>query len=89
MTLEGMQTQHEAELTRVLAGLAGKGQQSDWALVRALVHKAIHLVADRKAGEFCAVATLLADMINHAHQLLHPGDPAAETHRREAHGPGN
>jgi hypothetical protein len=85
MTLEEMQTQHEAELTRALAALAGRGQQSDWALVRALVHKAMHLVADRKAGEFCAVATLLAEMINHAHQLLHPGDPGAEAHHREVH----
>jgi hypothetical protein len=85
MTLDEMQRQHEQELTPTLAGLAGKGKDSDWALARALVHKAVHLVAERKAGEFCAVATLLAEMISHAHQLLHPGGPADEAHRTDVH----
>jgi len=52
MTIEELQKQHEAELTAAVTGLAGKGRDSDFALARALVHKAIHLVADRKAGEF-------------------------------------
>ena len=68
-----------------MTGLAGKGRDSDFALARALVHKAIHLVADRKAGEFCAVATFLAEMIGHAHGLLHPGDRAAATHSAFTH----
>jgi hypothetical protein len=85
MTIEELQKQHEAELTGVVAGLAGKGKDSDFALARALVHKAIHLVADRKAGEFCAVATFLAEMIGHAHGLLHPGDRAADAHSAFTH----
>ena len=85
MTIEELQKQHEAELTAAVAGLAGKGRDSDFALARALVHKAIHLVADRKAGEFCAVATFLAEMIGHAHGLLHPGDRAADTHSAFTH----
>jgi hypothetical protein len=80
-TIEELQNQHEAALEAALAGLKGKGSDSDWALARALVHKAVHLVAERKAAEFCAIATLLADMIGHAHGLLHPGDRAAPSHR--------
>jgi hypothetical protein len=82
-TIEELQKQHEAALDPVLAGLRGKNTDSDWALARALVHKAVHLVAERKAAEFCAVATLLADMIGHAHGLLHPGDRAAASHRSD------
>ena len=85
MTIEELQKQHEAELTAAVAGLSGKGRDSDFALARALVHKAIHLVADRKAGEFCAVATFLAEMIGHAHGLMHPGDRAADTHSAFTH----
>jgi hypothetical protein len=85
MTIEELQKQHEAELTAAVTGLAGKGRDSDFALARALVHKAIHLVADRKAGEFCAVATFLAEMIGHAHGLLHPGDRSAATHSAFTH----
>ena len=85
MTIEELQKQHEAELTAAVTGLAGKGRDSDFALARALVHKAIHLVADRKAGEFCAVATFLAEMIGHAHQLLHGGDKGAAAHRDAVH----
>jgi hypothetical protein len=80
MTIDELQKGHEAELTPAVAALAGKGKDSDFALARALVHKAIHLVADHKAGEFCAVATFLAEMIGHAHGLLHPGDRSAPDH---------
>jgi hypothetical protein len=85
MTIEELQKGHEAELTGAIAALAGKGRDSDFALARALVHKAIHLVADRKAGEFCAVATFLAEMIGHAHGLLHPGDRSAPDHSAFKH----
>ena len=80
MTIEELQKGHEAELTAAIDNRAGKGKDSDFALARALVHKAIHLVADRKAGEFCAVATFLAEMIGHAHGLLHPADRSAPDH---------
>jgi len=85
MTIEELQKGHEAALTGVVDGLAGKGRESDFALARALVHKAIHLVADRKAGEFCAVATFLAEMIGHAHGLLHPADRSAPDHSAFKH----
>jgi hypothetical protein len=85
MNLDELQKRHESELTPAVNALAGKGKESDLALARALVHKAIHLVAERKAAEFCAVATFLAEMIGHAHGLLHPGDAAAPSHSAVRH----
>lgn len=84
-TVEEMQKQHEARVTALLGELAGRGKDSDWALVRALVHRAVHLAAERKAGEFCAVATFLAEQIGHAHQLLHGGDKATAAHDDVVH----
>jgi hypothetical protein len=80
MSLDDLQKQHESALTSAVASLTGKGKESDFALARALIHKAIHLVADQKAGEFCAVATFLAEMVGHAHGLMHPGDKSAPDH---------
>ncbi len=74
------QKAHEAALNSLLAERAGKGRDEDWALVRALCHRAVHLCAERKAGEFCALATLMAEMIGHAHGIMHPGSPDAATH---------
>jgi hypothetical protein len=85
MTPEELQKRHEDELTSTIRGLAGRSRDSDWALARALVHKAVHLVADRQAGEFCAVATLLAEMIGHAHSVMHPSDTAAPAHGAISH----
>lgn len=84
-TIEQLEKAHEAALQQLLAQRAGKGRDEDWALVRALCHRAVHLCAERKAGEFCAVATLLADMIGHAHGLLHPADTGAPAHRGFEH----
>jgi hypothetical protein len=80
MSPDDLQKQHESALEPAVAALTGKGKDSDFALARALIHKAIHLVADRKAGEFCAVATFLAEMVGHAHGLLHPQDKSAPDH---------
>jgi hypothetical protein len=84
-SIDELQKTHEAALDDFLARQAGKGTDSDWALVRALVHRATHLVADRKAAEFCAIATYLAEMINHAHGLCHPGDRADASHGDKVH----
>lgn len=75
-----LQKQHEARLDGLLREVGSRGQESDWALVRALIHKAIHVAAERKAAEFCAVATFLAEQTGHAHQLLHGGDKPAAAH---------
>jgi hypothetical protein len=79
MTPDELQKQHEDALSAVIAGLSGKGRDSDWALARALIHKAVHLTADRKADEYCALATFLAEMITHAHGLMHSADPTAHS----------
>ena len=77
MTQEELNRAQEKQLSDFLDRLGGT-TESDWALVRSLVHKAVHLTADRKAGEFCALATLLAEMIQHAHEVMHPSkQPAA------------
>lgn len=85
MTQDEMSKAHEKQLDELIARLGGDGE-SDWALVRALVHKAVHLAADRKAGEYCAVATLLAEMIQHAHDVMHPGTKSSgHTHQTMTH----
>jgi hypothetical protein len=84
-SLDDLQKQHEARLQSVIDELGGKGAESDLALVRALVHKAVHLTADRKNVQFCALVTYLAEMIGHAHQLQHGGDQTAASHHDFVH----
>jgi hypothetical protein len=82
MSPKEMQQQHEAALAQVTLTQSGRGRDSDWALIRALVHRAVH-VAAAEQFEFCAVATLLAEMTTHAHEVFHPAGRAgghAETH---------
>jgi hypothetical protein len=79
-TVSELQKSHEAKLDEILREAGGRSRESDWALVRALIHKAVHFNADRKAGEFCALATFLAEQTGHAHKLLHGGDKPAATH---------
>jgi hypothetical protein len=83
--IDDLQKEHEARLSALVTELVGRGSESDLALVRALVHRGIHLAAERKAIEFCALATFLGEMIGHAHQLLHPGDSSAAAHRDVVH----
>ncbi len=84
-TVDELQKEHEARLAALLAELAGRGADSNLALVRALIHKGVHLAAEQKAIEFCALATFLGEMIGHAHQLLHGGDKSAPAHHDVAH----
>ena len=83
--VDDLQKEHEARLTALTAELSGRGAESDWALVRALIHHAVHLAADRKAAEFCVLSTYLAEMIGHAHQLIHGGGEAAAAHKDIVH----
>jgi hypothetical protein len=84
-TVDELQKGHEARISALVTELVGRGGDSDHALVRALIHRAIHLAAERKVVEFCGVATFLAEMISHAHQLLHGGDTTAPAHRDVVH----
>jgi len=84
--VDDLQKDHEARLTALVGEMAGKGSESDWALVRALIHRAVHVAAERKAAEFCALSTYLAEMIGHAHGLIHGGDQSgAAAHRDIVH----
>jgi len=83
--LDTLQKEHEERLTALVAERAGRGTESDLALVRALVHRAMHVAAETKSAEFCALATFLGEMIGHAHQLLHGGDKGAAAHRDAVH----
>lgn len=78
--VDQLQKQHESKLDEVLNAIGGRSRESDWALVRALIHKAVHFNAERKAGEFCALATFLAEQTGHAHRLLHGGDKPTAPH---------
>jgi hypothetical protein len=79
-TIDEMQKAHEAKVNELLRAVGGKSRESDWALVRALIHRAVHFNADKKAGEFCAIATYLAEQTGHAHGLMHTADKPAGAH---------
>jgi hypothetical protein len=83
--LDDLQKQHEARLDAILAELGGRGAESDQALARALVHKAVHFAAERKTVQFCGLATYLGEMIGHAHQLQHGADQTAPAHHDVTH----
>jgi hypothetical protein len=83
--LDALQKEHEERLSALVAERLGRGKESDLALVRALVHRAMHLAAETKAAEFCVLATYLGEMLGHAHQLLHGGDAGASAHRDDVH----
>jgi hypothetical protein len=83
--VDDLQKEHERRISTLVHELVGRGGESDLALVRALIHRAIHLVAERKSVEFCGLATFLAEMIAHAHQLLHGADVAAPAHKDIVH----
>lgn len=66
-------------------GLAGEPHLR-WAIVRGLIHRAVHLATDKGAHvEFCALATYLAEMVGHAHKLAHGDNPQATTHKDFVH----
>jgi len=82
---DDLQKQHEARLDAFIEQLPRDGRESDLALARALIHRGVHLAIDRRAGEFCALATYLADMVGHAHALMHGADPASGKHGDAVH----
>ena len=84
-TIDELQKQHEARFSSLLAELIGRGDESDLALVRALVHRGVHLAAERKNIEFCALVTFLGEMITHAHQVMHGADRGAPAHKDVVH----
>jgi hypothetical protein len=83
--IDDIQKQLEARLAPAIAELTGSSKESDLALARALIHRGVHLLAERRAGEFCGLATYLAEMLGHAHGLMHGADPAAPAHGDRPH----
>ena len=61
------------------------GDDLDFTVVRALVHRAVHIAAESKRVEFCALATYLGEMIAHAHKVAHGENPKAQTHKDSVH----
>jgi hypothetical protein len=84
-SIDDIQKQMEARLAPAIEELGGAGKDSDVALARALIHRGVHLLAERRAGEFCGLATYLAEMVGHAHGLMHGADPAAPAHGDRPH----
>jgi hypothetical protein len=79
----------EARVTALLAQLArefeGAGEERDWLLVRAFIHRAVHHAVDGKRVEFCTLATYLSEMIGHAHKIAHGDNPKAQSHKDLVH----
>ena len=61
------------------------GEELPWMVVRALIHRAVHLGAEGETVDFCALATYLSEMIGHAHKLAHGEDPQSNSHRDVVH----
>jgi len=83
------QTQNDIEeridraVAELEAALAGEPHLR-WNVVRGLIHRAVHLAADRKV-EFCQLATYLTEMVGHAHKLMHGDNPQAPAHKDVVH----
>jgi hypothetical protein len=71
----------EQQLVREFGNDAG----ARWELARALIHRAVHVATDKPAVDFCAVATYLAEMVQHAHKLAHGENPQSPSHGQHTH----
>jgi hypothetical protein len=56
-----------------------------WAIARGLIHRAVHHAAEKPGVEFCALASYLAEMVAHAHKLMHGDNPKATSHKDLVH----
>ena len=72
-------------IRRIENEFADLGKDRRWAITRALVHRAVHHATTGKDVEFCALATYLAEMIQHAHKIAHGDNPAAPAHKDGLH----
>lgn len=89
LDLDERQEQLEQRLRQLIDGVAvdfaDLGPELRWTLVRGLIHQAVHYAAERDDLEFCALATYLADMINHSHELMHDNEPTQTPHDKMMH----
>ena len=56
-----------------------------WAIVRGLIHRAVHYATEKPGVEYCALATYLGEQIGHAHKLAHGDNPASPKHKENVH----
>jgi hypothetical protein len=56
-----------------------------WAIVRGLIHRAVHYATEKPGVEFCALATYLGEQIGHAHKLAHGENPRSPKHSENVH----
>jgi hypothetical protein len=59
--------------------------QLRWAIVRGLIHRAVHYATERQGVDFCALSTYLAEQISHAHKLAHGDNPKSAKHKEDVH----
>ncbi len=59
--------------------------QLHWAIVRGLIHRAVHYATERPGVDFCALATYLGEQIGHAHKLAHGENPRSTKHKENVH----
>ncbi len=85
----GRQDDLENRLSEAIQKLANEfsdlGDDLRWSVTRALIHRAVHFGAESQGGvEFCTLSTYLAEMVGHAHKLMH-GDSPGPTHKDMVH----
>lgn len=85
----GRQDDLENRLNEAIQKVANEfgdlGEELRWAVTKALIHRAVHFAADSQGGvEFCTLSTYLAEMVGHAHKLLHGDDPG-QSHKDMIH----
>ena len=59
--------------------------QLHWAIVRGLIHRAVHYATEKPGVDFCALATYLGEQIGHAHKLAHGDNPRSTKHKENVH----
>jgi hypothetical protein len=77
MSPESFEARINSLLEELGPEVAAGGPEARWALVRALIHRAVHFSTEAPGVEFCHLATYLAGMIGHAHTLAHGDTPSA------------
>ena len=80
--LEKAAEQAVAALTEAFADL---GEDAAWRAARAMIHRAVHAAAKSGQVDYCVVATYLAEMVGHAHGLMHEQSGAKDSHKDRMH----
>ncbi|MCC6993042.1 MAG: hypothetical protein IT370_00295 [Deltaproteobacteria bacterium] len=86
---EGQDAELEREADRIIGELSSAfaelGDDARWRVARAVIHRAVHAAARSRQVEFCVMASYLAEMIPHAHGLMHGADPGSPRHKEPLH----